>query len=54
MVAALLYGNADDFGKKRLYYQAGFRTVGGSCRKRATIPKNESFPFSFLDSRVTA
>jgi len=54
MVAAFLYRHADDFGKKRFYYQASFRMVGSRCRKWATIPKNEWFPFSFLDSRVTA
>src|SRR5215469_16448328 len=54
MVAAFLHRNTDDFGKKRFYYQASFRMMGGSCRKRATIPKNESFPFSFLDCCVTA
>jgi hypothetical protein len=54
VVAAFRYRNADDFGKKRFYYQASFRMVGSSSRKWATIPKNESFPFFFLDSRVTA
>jgi hypothetical protein len=54
VVAVLLYRNADDFGKERFYYQASFRMMGSGCRKRTTIPQNESFPLSFLDCGVTA
>ena len=54
VVALLLYRNADDLGKKRFYYQASFWMMGSGCRKRTTIPENESFPLSFLDCGVTA
>jgi hypothetical protein len=46
MVAALLYRNADNFGKKRFYDQASFRMMGSGCGKRTTIPINESFPLA--------
>jgi hypothetical protein len=54
VVAALLYRNADNFGKKCFYYQASFRLIRSSSRKRTTIPINEAFSFSFPDCRVTA
>ena len=53
-MAALLHRTADNFGKKRFHYQAGFRMIDSDRRKRTAISKKESLSLAFLDRHVTA
>jgi hypothetical protein len=54
MLAALLYWNADNFGKKRFCYQASFRMMHSDCREHTTISANESLPLALMEGNITA
>jgi hypothetical protein len=51
-LAALLYGHADNFRKKRFSYQTSLRVMGGDCREGATIPINKSISLAFLKGGI--
>jgi len=54
VMAALLHWPADNFGKKRFHYQAGFRMIDSDRRKHTAISTKESLSLAFLNRYVTA